>query len=62
MRICIYGAGATGGHLAVKLGRAGHAVSVVATPTLDAVAAIAMRLAADRRLFDRNAWPEASLW
>jgi 2-dehydropantoate 2-reductase len=34
----------------------------VATPTLDAVAAVAMRLAADRGLFDRNAWPEASLW
>lgn len=30
MRICIYGAGATGGHFAVKLARAGHDVSVVA--------------------------------
>jgi 2-dehydropantoate 2-reductase len=34
----------------------------VPTPTLDAVAAIAMRLAADRGLFDRAAWPEATLW
>lgn len=30
MRICIYGAGATGGHFAVRLARAGHEVSVVA--------------------------------
>ncbi len=30
MRICIYGAGATGGHFAVKLSNAGHDVSVVA--------------------------------
>lgn len=30
MRIAIYGAGASGGHLAVKLARAGHEVSVVA--------------------------------
>lgn len=30
MRICIYGAGATGGHFAVKLARAGHEVSVIA--------------------------------
>jgi 2-dehydropantoate 2-reductase len=30
MRICVYGAGAGGGHLAVKLARAGHDVSVVA--------------------------------
>ncbi len=30
MRICIFGAGASGGHFAVKLARAGHAVSVVA--------------------------------
>ena len=30
MRICIYGAGATGGHFAVKLARAGHDVSVIA--------------------------------
>ncbi|RKE69651.1 ketopantoate reductase family protein [Pseudorhodoplanes sinuspersici] len=30
MRICIYGAGATGGHFAVKLARAGHDISVIA--------------------------------
>src|SRR5260221_2436818 len=30
MKICIYGAGAVGGHLAVRLARAGHEVSVVA--------------------------------
>ena len=30
MRICIFGAGASGGHFAVKLAEAGHAVSVVA--------------------------------
>jgi len=30
MRICVLGAGATGGHFAVKLARAGHEVSVVA--------------------------------
>src|ERR1700704_4018663 len=30
MRICIYGAGAVGGHLAAKLAAAGHDVSVVA--------------------------------
>lgn len=30
MRICIFGAGAVGGHLAAKLAAAGHAVSVVA--------------------------------
>jgi hypothetical protein len=34
----------------------------VPTPTLDAVSAIAMRLAADRGLFDRAAWSEATLW
>jgi 2-dehydropantoate 2-reductase len=34
----------------------------VRTPTLDAVAAIATRLSADRGLFDRSAWPEAALW
>lgn len=30
MKICIYGAGAVGGHLAVRLARAGHTVSVIA--------------------------------
>ena len=30
MRICVFGAGAVGGHLAAKLAAAGHPVSVVA--------------------------------
>jgi len=30
VRICIYGAGASGGHFAIKLARAGHDVSVIA--------------------------------
>src|SRR5258708_18700589 len=30
MKICVYGAGAVGGHLAVRLARAGNEVSVVA--------------------------------
>src|SRR5262245_32174141 len=30
MKICIYGAGAIGGHVAVRLARAGHEVAVVA--------------------------------
>jgi 2-dehydropantoate 2-reductase len=30
MRICVFGAGAVGGHFAVKLARAGHEISVVA--------------------------------
>jgi len=30
VRICIYGAGASGGHFAVRLARAGHEVSVIA--------------------------------
>jgi 2-dehydropantoate 2-reductase len=38
MRICVLGAGATGGHFAVKLARAGHDVSVVARGAhLDAI-------------------------
>ena len=38
MRICVYGAGATGGHFAVKLALAGHAVSVIARgPHLNAI-------------------------
>ena len=30
MQFCIYGAGASGGHFAVKLARAGHEVSLIA--------------------------------
>jgi len=33
MRICIYGAGASGGHLALRLARAGHEVGVLARGT-----------------------------
>ncbi len=40
MRICVFGAGATGGHFAVRLARAGHDVSVVARgPHLQAILA-----------------------
>jgi 2-dehydropantoate 2-reductase len=38
VRICIYGAGASGGHFAVRLARAGHDVSVIARgPHLEAI-------------------------
>ena len=38
MRICIFGAGAVGSHLAVRLSRAGHEVCcVMRGPHLDAV-------------------------
>lgn len=38
MRICVYGAGAIGGHLAARLGAAGHAVSVLCRGShLDAI-------------------------
>ena len=38
MRICIFGAGAVGSHLAVRLSRAGHEVGcVMRGPHLDAV-------------------------
>ncbi len=38
MKICVYGAGAVGGHLAVRLARAGNSVSVVARGAqLDAI-------------------------
>jgi 2-dehydropantoate 2-reductase len=30
MRICIFGAGAVGGHIAVRLAHSGHEVSVIA--------------------------------
>ncbi|MBJ3775596.1 ketopantoate reductase family protein [Acuticoccus mangrovi] len=45
MRICIFGAGATGGHMAVRLGAAGHDVSVVARgPQLEAIRANGLTL------------------
>jgi 2-dehydropantoate 2-reductase len=38
MRVCVYGAGATGGNFAVRLARAGNHVSVIARgPNLDAI-------------------------
>jgi len=45
MKIAIYGAGATGGHLAVRFAEAGHAVSVVARgANLDAIGRNGLRL------------------
>jgi 2-dehydropantoate 2-reductase len=47
MRICIFGAGAVGSHLAVRLARAGHDVScVMRGPHLDAVKARGLTLRA----------------
>jgi len=52
MRICVFGAGAVGGHFAVRLARAGHAVCVVARG--DHLAAIKTRgltvMSGDQRL------------
>jgi 2-dehydropantoate 2-reductase len=45
LRICIYGAGASGGHFAVRLARAGHDVSVIARgPHLAAIRDGGLRL------------------
>ncbi|SAL12393.1 2-dehydropantoate 2-reductase [Caballeronia telluris] len=45
MKVCIYGAGAIGGWIGVRLAQAGHDVSVVARgATLDALAAHGLRL------------------
>ena len=45
MRIAIYGGGAIGGHVAARLGHAGHAVSIVARGAQrDAIAADGLRL------------------
>src|SRR5690606_4136841 len=45
MRICIYGAGAGGGHFAVRLAMAGHEVSVIARgKNLEAIQAKGLRL------------------
>ncbi len=50
MRICIYGAGAIGGHLGVKLARAGADVTFVARgPHLAAMAADGVTLRRVRR-------------
>ncbi|HEY0201265.1 MAG TPA: 2-dehydropantoate 2-reductase N-terminal domain-containing protein, partial [Burkholderiaceae bacterium] len=46
MKICIYGAGAIGGWIGVRLGRAGHTLSVVARDdTLHAIQTHGLRLA-----------------
>ena len=45
MKFCIYGAGASGGHFAVKLARAGHDVSLIARgPHLAAIRESGLRL------------------
>lgn len=57
MRICVYGAGATGGHIAAKLCTAGHDVSIVARgPHLDAIRAHGLALSTgDREILTRPA-------
>ncbi len=51
MKCCIVGAGATGGHLAVKLHKAGHEVSVIARgATLEAIRLGGMTLDVDGEL------------
>lgn len=53
MKCCIVGAGATGGHLAVKLQRAGHEVSVVARGAqLAAIHASGLRLEQDGQVLE----------
>ncbi|MBB4301062.1 2-dehydropantoate 2-reductase [Rhodobium orientis] len=48
MKICVYGAGAIGGHLAVRLAEAGHDVSVVARgPHLAAIREAGLSLQSD---------------
>jgi 2-dehydropantoate 2-reductase len=55
MRICIFGAGAVGSHLAVRLARAGHDVScVMRGPHLEAVRAKGLTLRADGAEFSAN--------
>jgi 2-dehydropantoate 2-reductase len=45
MKVCIYGAGAIGGWIGVRLGKAGHSISVVARgSTLEALRADGLRL------------------
>ncbi|HCF74937.1 MAG TPA: oxidoreductase, partial [Gammaproteobacteria bacterium] len=45
MKVCVVGAGAIGGYMAVRIARAGHEVSVVARgPHLAAVQASGMKL------------------
>ena len=59
MRICVYGAGATGGHFAVALALAGHQVSVIARgPHLAAIQAKGLTLLAGET--SRNARVAAS--
>ena len=45
MKVCIYGAGAVGGHVAARLARGGAEVSVVARPaTCEAIRANGLRV------------------
>ncbi len=55
MRICIFGAGAVGSHLAVRLARAGHEVScVMRGPHLEAVKAKGLTLRVGDAEFTAN--------
>jgi 2-dehydropantoate 2-reductase len=55
MRICVYGAGAVGGHIAAKLSAGGHSVSIVARGShLDAIKADGITLSTlDRQISAR---------
>lgn len=55
MKVCVYGAGAIGGHLAAKLARAGHDVSVVVRDTAyEAIVAKGITLVTKDDSFDAN--------
>lgn len=55
MRICIYGAGASGGHFAVRLARAGHEVSVIARgPHLAAIRSDGLALRSGDEILKAN--------
>jgi 2-dehydropantoate 2-reductase len=55
LQFCIYGAGASGGHFAVKLARVGHEVSLIARgPHLDAIRAGGLRLQAGSEVLTAN--------
>ncbi|WP_118134667.1 ketopantoate reductase family protein [Oceanicella sp. SM1341] len=61
MRICIFGAGATGGNFAVRLARAGHEVSVIARgPHLEAILANGLRLEAGESVLEARPRAAAS--
>ncbi|MGH8632476.1 MAG: ketopantoate reductase family protein, partial [Burkholderiales bacterium] len=55
MRICIFGTGAIGGHLAAKLASAGHDVAAIARgPNLAALRARGIALRHGERTFSRR--------